>query len=227
MQRESIPVSVQNLSACAAGISLSGSLSCASIWVKVPKARLERQHPTFTPMFEIHDKGSSTGKARLVADTVLTPTDFRSIADQLGAQVIRARKIGYVAALKATSPQVVETRWNGKETSNTARPGDWIVTSLSPQREALRDDDGNVNRYVIMAERFASLYEPADGAGTFGAIHRAKGMVEAISLPGGFDIVAPWGERQTAPAGYLLCNGPDVYGNNQETFAATYEVVSG
>ena len=58
-------------------------------------------------------------------------------------------------------------------------------------------------------------------------MYRAKGVVSAIALPGGFDIVAPWGERETAPAGYLLLNGTEVYGCNQETFVATYEVVRG
>jgi hypothetical protein len=49
--------------------------------------------------------------------------------------------------------------------------------------------------------------------------------VDALHLSGGFDIVAPWGERQTAPDGYLILSGRQVYGNNAETFAATYEVV--
>ena len=39
------------------------------------------------------------------------------------------------------------------------------------------------------------------------------------------EAVAPWGERQTAPDGYLILSGRQVYGNHAETFAATYEVV--
>ena len=165
------------------------------------------------------------GHARLLADTVLTPVDFQRIADDIACPIVCARKVGYIAARKATVTEAVETRWNGKETSNTARPGDWIVTNLSRQREALRDREGRVNTYVIKAERFGALYEPAAGENEFGAIHRAKGIVSVIPLPGGFDIVAPWGKRQSAPAGYLVLNGEEVYGNNAETFAATYEVV--
>ena len=42
---------------------------------------------------------------------------------------------------------------------------------------------------------------------------------------GGFDIAAPWGERQTTAVGYLLCNGPEVYGSSRNAFEGTYEVV--
>jgi hypothetical protein len=170
-------------------------------------------------------KGPQGDKDRLEADAVLTPADFGRIAEKLGAKPLHARKIGYVAARKAEKSEVVETRWNGKETTNTARVGDWIVTNLSPQREVLRDGEGHANTYVIAADRFADLYDRAEGTGEFGAIYRPKGIVSAIPLPGGFDIAAPWGERQTGAAGYLLLNGEEVYGSNAETFAATYEVM--
>ena len=76
------------------------------------------------------------GKARLEADAVLTPADFVRIAEELGETPVRARKVGYVAARKAKEPEVIETRWNGKETTNTARPGDFIVTNLTPRAPA-------------------------------------------------------------------------------------------
>src|SRR5438093_128371 len=136
------------------------------------------------------------GKARLEAEAVLTPADFARIAEELGQTPVRARKIGYVAARKATASEVVETRSNGKETTNTARPGDVIVTNLSPQRQPLRDRDGHMNVYLIAAERFAALYEPTSDRSEHGAIYRAKGVVSALPLPGGFDILAVWGARQ-------------------------------
>jgi hypothetical protein len=174
-------------------------------------------------MFKIVREGRAG--ARLEADAVLTLADFARIAEEVGAPVVRARKIGYVAARQASQPEDVETRWNGKESVDTARAGDWIVTSLSPQQKVLRDRDGHVNTYVIRAEGFPGLYEPTGEQSELGAVHRARGVVDAIRLPGGFDILAPWGERQTAPSGYLLCNGAEVYGNHAETFAATYMVV--
>jgi hypothetical protein len=165
---------------------------------------------------------------RLESDSELTSRDFAAIADGLGIVPLRARKIGYVAARRAETSQIVETRWNGKETSNTAHVGDWIVTNLSPQRQALRDREGHLNVYVIGAVGFPGLYEPTGERSEHGAIYGAKGVVSALPLPGGFDIVAPWGERQVARSGYLvMLRGDIVTGSNWETFAATYEVLEG
>jgi hypothetical protein len=168
---------------------------------------------------------AASGKARLESDARLLPEHFWAIAAQLSQRPIQARKIGYVAARPAGRRETVETRWNGTETTNTAEPGDWIVTSLSPRREPLRDRDGSLNIYVIAADGFRDLYEPTAGRSEHGAIYRPKGVVEALYLPGGFDIVAPWGERQQAPAGYLLLRSEEVYGNNVETFKTTYETL--
>lgn len=170
---------------------------------------------------------AESGKGRLESDERLQREHFRAIAAQLRQSPIRARKTGYVAARQARQRETVETRWNGKETTNTAEPGDWIVTNLSPKQEPLRDRDGSLNTYVIAAGKFLELYEPTEGRNQHGAIYRAKGVVEVLHLPGGFDIIAPWGERQQAPDGYLLLNGEEVYGNNSETFAVTYETLSG
>jgi hypothetical protein len=166
---------------------------------------------------------AESGRARLVSNERLQPMHFRAIAAELRRSPIRARKIGYVAARQAQRRETVETHWNGTETTNTAQPGDWIVTSLSPSQEVLRDREGSVNTYAIQADRFASLYEATSGRNEHGAIYRAKGMVDALRLPGGFDIVAPWGERQQAPDGYLILNGEEVYGNNVETFMSAYQ----
>jgi hypothetical protein len=120
----------------------------------------------------------------------------------------------------------IETRWNGRETSNTAEPGDWIVTALSADQMPLRDREGNLNIYVISAERFAELYEPTKVVSPSGTVFRSKGVIQALRLEKGFAILAPWGERQCGDSGYLILNGAEVYGNNAETFAATYEILS-
>jgi hypothetical protein len=151
--------------------------------------------------------GAAAGKARLHADAELQPNDFRAIAEELGQSPLRARKTGTVAARRAEQRQTVVTKWNGRETTNVAEADDWIVTSLSPAGEPLVDRNGATNTYVIAADKLPGLYQPTGAGSAHGAIYRAKGAVEAIDLPGGFDIVAPWGERQQA-----------------ETFAATYEV---
>ena len=58
-----------------------------------------------------------------------------------------------------------------------------------------------------------------------GAIYKAKGEVQALLFSGGFELVAPWGEPQQGPEGYLLLNGDEVYGNNRATFDTSYEIV--
>jgi hypothetical protein len=176
-------------------------------------------------MFRITKRGL-TRRSRLVADDVLQPADFDVVATALGEAPVRARKIAYVAASRAAEAVAVETRWQGEVTKNQATPGDWIVTSLDARKSPLRDADGNINRYVIRAETFTQLYEPAVGETQWGAVFKGKGLVDALLLPGGLDIKAPWGERQTIERGYLLRNGADIYGNDLKSFRATYEIVS-
>ena len=176
-------------------------------------------------MFTIESKGIFAKKNRLVASTPLSQDDFHKVADQIGRKPVKARKVGFVAARKAEQTETIETRWEGRETTNTARPGDWIVTSLTPDHDVLRDKNGNQNTYVIKAETFPNVYDATAGRNEFGQFYKAKGVVEAVYLSGGFDVFAPWGQKQTAGVGYLLLNGEDVYGNNAKTFDVTYEIV--
>jgi hypothetical protein len=176
-------------------------------------------------MFTIERTGFFCRRYRLVAPAKLTDKEFREVASNLSQPVLRARKIGFVAGREAVREEAVVTRWNGQETTNTAKPGDWVVTNLSPDRKVLRDGSGNANTYVIKADRFPTLYDPATGSNEFGQLFKAKGHVEAVFLSGGFDIAAPWGQRQVSRAGYLVLNGDEVYGNHKETFETTYEVV--
>ena len=89
-----------------------------------------------------------------MAQEKLTPDAFVQLATARSVTPLRARKIGYVVARQALSHERVETRWNGKETANTAVAGDWIVTNLAADRTPLKDDAGNLNIYVIAAARF-------------------------------------------------------------------------
>jgi hypothetical protein len=176
-------------------------------------------------MFAIEKTGHRRDKLRLVTPAMLSATDFDAVARKLGASPLRARKRGLVAARRAAQRERVETQWNGTETGNTAEPGDWIITSLSAGGSVLRDTVGSVNSYVIGAGAFAGLYRAVEGENEFGRFHAAIGTVEVLRLSGGFDIIGPWGERQIAPDGYLVRNGTQVYGNNAETFEASFEIV--
>jgi hypothetical protein len=160
---------------------------------------------------------------RLFSDTKLTPDDFRAIAKDLGTKPFAARKSGLISARTAERDEKVETLWNGKETINTARPGDRIVTNLDAHGVPLVDRDGHHNVYVVKADKFVTLYELGDTTSPLGQTYRARGTVEAIAFPGGFEILAPWGEKQIAGNGFLILNNADVYGNNAETFNASYQ----
>ncbi len=165
------------------------------------------------------------GSTDLVAASKLTPDDFAGIRKTAGVPLLVARKIGFVAARRAATEERIVTRWNGKESSDVAGPGDWVVTNMSAAREILRDSEGHENTYVIRAAKFPQLYD-LDGEQTaFGQIYKSKSVVEAFRLPGSFEILAPWGEIQRGAQGYLINNGQEVYGNSCETFEATYEVV--
>ncbi len=178
-------------------------------------------------MFRIVRNGRAGGAdARLESDSVLTPEDFQRIADELGIPPIRARKIGYVAVRKAAKSEVVETHSNGKETTNTRASGDYIVTNLSPQRDTAARPRRPPEHLRHRAARFPDLYEPAGERGAHGAVYRAKGVVSAIPLPGGFDIAAPWGERQKAASGYLLLYHDMVYGGSHLAFEATHAILA-
>ena len=175
-------------------------------------------------MFTLQRTGKGRTALRLLAPEGLTTEDFDQLAIALGVIARRARKVGFVAARRAAAHESVLTEWNGTETTNTAEHGDYIVANLSPERAILRDAAGKPNVYVILAAKFPDLYERDIGRTEFGDVFRAKGVVEALHLPGGFEILAPWGQLQVAGDGYVLRKGAEVYGNNRETFEATYRV---
>ncbi len=162
---------------------------------------------------------------RVIASKAMSASDFDELALMLGTPIAQARKIGFVAARRADKEQLVETLWNGKESQITAQTGDWIVTNLTPDLTIMRDEGGNANIYAIRADKFPALYTRHEGTNSFGDIYRAISQVECLYLPGGFEIIAPWGEMQRADQGYLLRNGAEIYGNHKETFDATYELV--
>ena len=99
-----------------------------------------------------------------------------------------------------------------------------LVTTLDAGGLPARDRDGHVNTYVIGPARFEALYrvtgEPAPQP-EYGALFEARGEVEAFAAPGGFEIMAPWGEMERAETGYLVLNGVDVYVKDPQCHGAS------
>jgi len=178
-----------------------------------------------TALYKLVRSGVWRPKVRLVAPAGIDAgEEFDRLAVDLHTFVRRARKSGFVAARLSRARETVVTLWNGAETTNTAEPGDMIVANLDSAKKVLRDAAGNANIYVILAANFPELYERDSGTTEFGAVYRAKGVVDVLYLPGGFEILAPWGQMQQVDDGYLMRSGNEVYGNNKETFERTYQL---
>jgi hypothetical protein len=111
-------------------------------------------------------------------------TQDQAISDALDRDGKVYRKSGDYRAEKADVATRVETVLNGKvETTNTAYPGDYIVTGAVGER------------YVVKPDVFASRYEPKTGQP---GVYRALGHVKAIPNPFGrpLHVLAHWGEVQ-------------------------------
>lgn len=107
-----------------------------------------------------------------------------------------------VAARRVEQAEPVQTRVataDGEhyaETSNLARPGDYIVTGVQGEE------------YVVTAENFARLYQPAhdqSGAAIAGR-YQPRNIVRALPNPTGVEIVimAPWGQPMRGDADCVL-----------------------
>src|SRR5258708_5101469 len=158
-------------------------------------------------MYKHEHRGFFRKTWHLTSTEPLPPSDFGALAKQLSLTPLLAEKIGFVATRQAETVEKVDTRYEGHETTNTANIGDWIVTNMTPAGKALRDSSGRLNSYVIAADTFARLYEATGRQSEFGPLYSARGTVSVLKLPGSFDIVAPWKERQKGKAGYLIRNG--------------------
>lgn len=170
-------------------------------------------------------------RVRLISSEVLAAhEDFERIVlhlEDFGLAVRGARKIAFVSAKQHHgAPIKIEVRANGKETDVDVKEGDWIVTNMDRNKQLIRDQQGSVNTYAIDKDRFDDLYELNEGRTEYGQVYKAKGVVDAIELPGGFDIVAPWKERQQAASGFIVRNGDDVYGIQRDMFDQTYEFIA-
>ncbi|MEI6170049.1 MAG: PGDYG domain-containing protein [Candidatus Saccharibacteria bacterium] len=96
------------------------------------------------------------------------------------------------------------------ETTNTAKPGDFIVTNPSGEQ------------YVIDEEKFKSKYEPiTNQAGHYKAVGTP---IKAVQINSDVSFKAPWGEEMHMRAGDFIVdagNG-DRYGIAQKEFNETY-----
>ena len=170
---------------------------------------------------------------RLSSDQRLSAdVDFEAIIRDLatrGSSLFQAVKAAPVAARQIPEESrdiLVRTCINGSETINTAKPSDWIVTSLDIDARPMQDRQGMKNVYVVKDDRFHTIYDLSAHSTEDGIICHPKGEkpIDVLAFPGGFDIVAPWGERQQASSGVIVRKAGDVYGIHIEAFQKTYRI---
>lgn len=130
------------------------------------------------------------------------------------------KKFGKVHAQIAQGGETLQTVLSDGtvETTNTANPGDVIVTNPGGER------------YIIGANKFDSRYEATDEDGVF----KAKGKARITPNPTGqpIKITAPWGEEQFGGPDALIATvydpenpddvSPDRYIIGRDEFNATY-----
>lgn len=187
---------------------------------------------------------------QVVSDRILSADDFLAIESELktkGIEAFDARRTGFVSAQQVGEGGRIRvaTSFDGVETENWAEPGDWIVANMDKsfdnqqppnsdisvaESHVVRDEAGSYDRYVLKPQNFAKRYEATSHRTSQGVVYRSKTPqhpVRAVALPGGFDIIAPWGERQRRSVGYLLLSHGDVYGIYGPSFDMTYERTDG
>lgn len=149
----------------------------------------------------------------------------KAIAEALDRDGKIYGKSGEYRAIRAAAPTPVETvlASGTKETKNTARPGDYILTGVGGER------------YVVEPDVFAARYEPKPG---YKDVYLARGQVKAITNPFNrpLHILAPWGEVQNGAADCMVVDPYDPatkkregkpYLINRAEFDATYKIVGG
>lgn len=125
-----------------------------------------------------------------------------------------ARKCARVRARHVTREEKIASEMHDgfRETTNTARPGDYIVENPGGEE------------YVMSGEEFEQRYAKTDLEGVY---EPTSAPVRVVKLDENVRFDAPWGEEMRIRAGgVLIAQGPgEIYGIQREEFEKTYEYV--
>ena len=131
-----------------------------------------------------------------------------------GATVKNFAKFARVQAEQATeeTPIVTILQDGTKETTNTAMPGDWIVTNPGGEQ------------YVVPGSKFSKKYEPAPELGD-NWYKPTGGVQRFLETDEDLVFVCSWGEEQTIKAGGFINVSclDDIYGIARQEFFDTYK----
>jgi len=157
------------------------------------------------------------------------PTDIKSVTDKLQFKPVTKKPIKYSnhgevedsAALEDMEPmtfatatsemKVVTITADGKETENTAVPGDIIMSGPSGEK------------YVVKAAKFEKLYAKQDD----GTVIPEQSPRQVARYTGKDEVTftAPWGEQMVLkPGDYLVKDGEGYYRVAKKEYEATYNL---
>lgn len=159
--------------------------------------------------------------------------DFEAMAKDLGVKAGFAVKVGDqpVAAMNIVDVVTPVTTINTDGTvqaSKTANPGDAIMTRLNKDGTPKFGETGELDQWVVDAEKLERLYNPLGEENEYGQVVGGNNEVHFLDLPNGGIIEAPWGGAQEISSGVLQLSETtgEVYLNEGDAFEATFIVKS-
>ena len=152
--------------------------------------------------------------------TVTQEQAKQDILPSLIVDGLRYNKFTQVLARPAIHGERIDTiTSDGKETTNVANSGDWVVENQTEARE----------QYILTEAKFTPRYDPVgDVLVTGWQAFQAKGSVIAMSHFGSeFTLVADWGETMPVKPMDMLCTPypgrNEVYRIAAKEFHETYK----
>lgn len=147
-----------------------------------------------------------------------------------GEQPFEAVKFARIIARQGTVGEEVTTYSQGgivekvasvELDEKTQQPG-WVVTKADEEGNAIVDEFGHTNTWIISDSTFTKKYEQAAGA-----VYKPKGGVQVFIRIANNITLTQWGsEMNIAEGGYInITNVDDMYGISERDFTDTYKRV--
>ena len=135
----------------------------------------------------------------------------------LAANKVYNKKTQVLAKVALGGEHIVTITGDGKETQNTAKPGDYIVQNMTTAKE----------QYIISAEKMLKRYQKlADVVTEPGwELWKAVGQVRGVEYTGPLvEIMATWGETMPLKPGDMVVtpDGNEIYRIARKEFEETY-----
>ena len=144
------------------------------------------------------------------------------------AETVVAEKQGMALARVATEPEMITvwTKDGNCEGTETAMPGQVIMTRANDDGTPYVDEYGHTNTWCYSRETFEKKYDTKHPDPETGVYKPAGGPQRFVKLPKPVWFKAPWGKVQIIRNGYLNVTDPhDTYGIALDEFQETYRII--